>query len=270
MASANSIPQPWNRIPHCYLCDSPLRCLSYTGRGYTYYGHGIILHKDCPHIKLNVRSDVLTWHWERVLASVRLTPEWRKLFYDHVRSEDEVLELRRRRDWCKEQIRRINKIYQRGTISDNEYDALIAQSERELASLGQPEHLDTIHVPTYCENLLTIWEVATPKERRGWIVQFLRGAYCNCATDTWVLLEPHSAFQVLFREAGFPEPEPGRFDVKALGAGLRRPERKRKATPEQVAEIKRLRKEQGLSLRQLGKRFGISHERVRQLLNETG
>ncbi|MBU0493483.1 MAG: hypothetical protein KKA73_16470 [Chloroflexi bacterium] len=197
--------------------------------------------------------------------------QWAIEFCNYIHAEDSVRELHRQRTLWETKKRRTLELYREGALERVEYDAYMTEVETKLAELGNLENLQPVNEQQYLESLLAIWQIAAPREQHGWIVQFVRQAYINSETNLLVWIEPEPTFQDLFREAGLSEPEPGFFDVSAFGEGLKRPNRRTKIAPDQVAEMRRLRQDnpEEWSLRRLGEKFGISHERVNQLLKQT-
>lgn len=207
-------------LARCAVCGDPLRCTSSKyGQRYLYYRCTAAWRgSTCASAQRQVREQYLDPQIDGMIEQLVLPDNWRErtrqLLAADSGSEKQVRDQRKKE--LKDELRRLNFQHQKSLLSDEEY---LQQAVPVKAELEQLERQSVARMPEHIamagEQLITIrtsWQKATREQKRDMLHLMLNAVYVDTDKREIVSVEPHSEFELLFRQTTMRQVD-GRFVV---------------------------------------------------------
>lgn len=283
----------FSRIIVCHGCRRPLAVARNDGLPY-YRDTSAIRKLECPVGGfLSIKAATVLYQVGELLHKVTLPAAWREAIAKRCTAEmtghdDAVEQMQQRKEQLEAEQKRLVTTYAKGYLTEHDLDAQVGHIREELLTLTIPV-LRTVEEMTQAaisagETLVDMadyWMEATVEERRDivWSLFPLGGLVYN--------LERRCIVGLLPRESVLPVLSLGleataQWEQREQGLWLREeylppkvereqmhlpPPQASSLTPEQQRQARAL-VDQGLSLREVARHFGTSHESIRRLMRK--
>jgi site-specific DNA recombinase len=226
-------------VLYCAGCGERMRADYATGHKYyrcASRGRGI----DCPAPRSRVRGDGLERQMGHIIRSLRLPPTWQDRVAELYGAKDERDRILGEQKRLREKLRRLKTSYHEVEISEKQYRAEKARTERKLAGLRLPEESRLEEVASVVQTLAASWDCATAEERRDMVRLIFDAVYCDPSAKRLVALQPKPDFLVLFRGAGMLQEKEGLVWPSATcgeQVGISAPDWTRTSTPSRAQAL---------------------------------
>ena len=158
------------RLLRCGRCGEPMRGQFIRGRRYyrcTSHQHGVEC--DLPLIPADDVEEMVA----ELLSSLQFPDDWREKVLRQLVQGDVTLIERERRN-LEDRLSRMRMLFMLGDISKDVYLAERRRIKSEIAALVPPKMFDLEEAQQIVAGFRSIWEVATPQERKDLIRALLR------------------------------------------------------------------------------------------------
>jgi DNA invertase Pin-like site-specific DNA recombinase len=197
-------------IAHCASCGKPLRSIqSQCGQHHHYYRCASWLRDEpCDASRQQVREDLLTPQMDQYMAALSMPGDWRTRINELVASDTEVVNLEKRRNDLRGQLRRLNYQFEQGLIEESDVPAYEKRAQkliREINSLVVP---DTHHLLETGEQVVAFgsaWAKADKAHRHAMLKEMFEAVYVDTDEKRIVGVKPYAEFVPLFRQTGMVE-----------------------------------------------------------------
>ena len=236
----------------CQACGAPLRAQS-AGTGTYYRCTTRERGRDCS--QTSARTDVVEQEVGSLIASVTLDDGWRQKVLAHLASgEPTAAEVGQKRTSLEGKLARAKELYVSGDIDRDRYLSIKVECENQIASLREPDIVDVEQVIRLLSTPEDMWSRATAEERKQRNRLLFEAVFVENGHITAVRLRKPFAKLHVAEATGM------QADCSiSHGRG------NQKVSTIHYALLRDMRRE-GYTLQEIGKRFGVSRQRVAQIL----
>ena len=133
------------------------------------------------------------------LRQIVLPDDWRERVVKIVQEQTgNVRDVMQERARTEAQLERARYLFKLGDISEQEYLADRNRLQVQLAGLTPQVRSDLEQAGKLLHNFETVWDAATPQERRQMIQTLLQAVYLDCERGPVVSIEPKPEYKALF------------------------------------------------------------------------
>jgi hypothetical protein len=162
--------------------------------------------RDCD--QLQVRAQEAEDALGNLLRELTLPSTWQEEILAQVEGNCSKPENGVTREQIEGRLKRLKQLFVLGDLSETEYRAERDKLRAKLADLTPPELPDLQRAAEPLEDFGTIWDGATPKERKQIVHTLLEAVYLDSGDDgPLVAVEPRAEFAPLFEMMGVGDGE---------------------------------------------------------------
>jgi len=204
---AHAYPHLLAQLLYCHACQRRLRAQN--AKSGMYYREVSALRgfDDCPLTRRGARGDRLHPVAVHIIRHIEIPPDWREELRRMVENDEEVLRVRRRREYLQHKRRRLRNAYIAGDFDEDEekeYRQMMEAIRRELAQLPDLEEMEHLnHVVDMIRTINDLWDDATPHQQQELARLTFRRLLVDVDQARILLVEPEAPLIPLFRRIPF-------------------------------------------------------------------
>lgn len=209
-----------SRLARCAHCGGPLRATRYGPQGTGYRCAARERGQPCEARHTHVPQDALVGDLTGIMAQLRLPEDIRAQAIELLTADDPATAAARKRERLEGELRRLNRMYQAGTVTDDYFDAEAARIRAELAGLETPgQTFDARAAVEAIDDMARLWDSATAQERADILQSVFERVYVDLDARRIVSFTPKSEYRPMF---GAVFANDGSDGIRTRGLGLDR------------------------------------------------
>ncbi len=190
-------------LARCDVCKRSLHCQpSASGKYYREmsYQRG---YADCPNERKGARVDAVDAYIHELMQSIQLPDGWLLDAQKNLGSDQELLEIEKRRSSLEAERRRLKEIRVIGEFDEDLdiYNNRMAYLRREISAMPTFDQLETLReIAESMKDLPETWREASKRDRRDLLQLILDEVRIDVAGNRLVAIKPKTLFLPIFRQ----------------------------------------------------------------------